>query len=79
MSDLLDRVVIDPAINHGKPVLRGLRYAVEMLSELLSSDMTRDEILADYEDLEGEDVLATLSFATKLGQVKPIGPIGRQP
>ena len=44
--------------------------------------MTVDEILADDEDLEGEDVLATLSFATKLGQVKPTGeiePIGRQP
>ena len=64
MAELLDRITIDPAIGHGKPVIRGLRYPVEMLLELLSAGMTIDEILADYEDLEREDVLAALAFAT---------------
>jgi len=66
MSTLLDRITIDPAINHGKPVIRGLRYPVETLLELLSADMTIDEILADYEDLEREDVLAAIAYAALL-------------
>ena len=58
--ELLDRITIDPQISHGKPTVRGLRYPVEMILELLSSGMTVDEILADYEDLEREDILAVL-------------------
>lgn len=50
MRNLLDRITIDPQICHGKPVIRGLRYPVETLLEL-SSGMSIDEILADYEDL----------------------------
>ena len=56
---LLDRITIDPDICHGKPCIRGLRYPVEFLLELLNSGMTHDEILADYEDLEEADLLAT--------------------
>ena len=65
MADLLDRITIDPAINHGKPVVRGLRYPVELLLELLRSGMTIEDILADYEDIEREDLLAALAFAAK--------------
>jgi uncharacterized protein (DUF433 family) len=61
--DLLDRITIDPEIAHGKPTIRGLRYPVETILELLSSGMTVDEILADYEDLEREDILAVLEFS----------------
>jgi uncharacterized protein (DUF433 family) len=67
-----DRITIDPEICHGKPCLRGLRYPVETVLELLSSGMTIDEILMDYEDLEREDILAALDFATRLSQVKRI-------
>ena len=70
MDDLLKRITIDPQICHGKPVVRGLRYPVEMLLELMSAGMTNEEILADYEDLEHEDLLAVLSYATRLSQVK---------
>lgn len=77
MADLLDRITINPEIDHGKPVIRGLRYPVEMLLELLSSGMTIDEILADYEDLEREDVLAALAFAARLTQVKRVELIGQ--
>lgn len=76
MSDVLQRITMDPAIDHGKPVIRGLRYPVESLLELLSSGMTIEEILADYEDLEREDLLAALAFATRLSQVKRMEPIG---
>jgi len=69
---LAERITIDPDICHGKPSIRGLRYPVETILELLSSGMTTDEILADYEDLERDDILAALSFATRLSQVKRI-------
>lgn len=69
---LAERITIDPDICHGKPSIRGLRYPVETILELLSSGMTIEEILADYEDLEREDILAALSFATRLSQIKRI-------
>ncbi len=55
--DLTERITIDPKICHGKPTIRGLRYPVEMILELLSSGMTSDETLADYEDLDRADML----------------------
>lgn len=76
MDPLLARITIDPAICHGKPCIRGLRYPVEMLLELLSSGMTADEILADYEDLEREDLLAALAYAARLTRTKRIQPVG---
>jgi uncharacterized protein (DUF433 family) len=68
MSNLLDRITIDPNICHGKPCIRGLRYPVATLLELLSSGMSIDEILSDYEDLERDDILAALEFAARLSQ-----------
>jgi uncharacterized protein (DUF433 family) len=70
--ELAERITIDPQICHGKPCIRGLRYPVETILELLSAGMTTEEILADYEDLEEADVLAALSFATRLSRVKRI-------
>ena len=70
--NLTDRITIDPDICHGKPTIRGLRYPVELILELLSSGMTIEEILSDYEDLEREDVFAALAFATRLSQVKRV-------
>jgi uncharacterized protein (DUF433 family) len=52
-----------------------MRYPVELILELLSAGMTIEEILADYEDLEREDILATLAFATRLSQIKRIQPL----
>jgi len=58
----LDRITCDPAICHGNPVVRGLRYPVSVLLELLSSGMTFEEVLDDYEDLERDDLLAALEY-----------------
>ena len=66
----VDRITIDPDICHGKPCIRGLRYPVELILELLSAEMTIDEILADYDDLERNDILAALAFAARLTQVQ---------
>ncbi len=65
-----DRITIDSEICHGKPCIRGLRYPVELILELLSAEMTIDEILADYDDLERNDILAALAFAARLTQVQ---------
>jgi len=66
----LERITIDPDICHGKPCIRGLRYPVEMLLELMSSGSTPAEILADYPDLEPEDLRACLSYATHLAKTR---------
>jgi len=57
-----ERITLDPAICHDKPCIRGLRYPVEHLLEWLASGMTTEEILAHYEDLEREDVLAAVAY-----------------
>jgi uncharacterized protein (DUF433 family) len=76
MDPLLCRITIDPAVCHGKPCVRGLRYSVESLLELLSSGMTQDEILADYEDLECEDLLAVLAYAARLARTRRLQLVG---
>lgn len=65
-QDLLKRITLTPEICHGKPCIRGLRYPVETILALLNAGMSSDEILADYEDLTFEDILASLAFATQL-------------
>ena len=66
----LDRITTDPSICHGQPCIRGLRYPVDTILDLLSSGMTTQDILADYDDLEPEDVSAALAFAARLSRVK---------
>ena len=64
-TDLIARITIDPEICHGEPCIRGLRYPVETILELLSAGMTHEEILADHDDLEAQDILAALDFQRK--------------
>jgi len=62
MENLLERITIDPDICHGKPTIRGLRYPVKNMLELLASGMTIEELLEDYPDLEKDDFLACLAY-----------------
>jgi uncharacterized protein (DUF433 family) len=71
-EELLKRVTIDPAVCHGKPCIRGLRYPVPMLLELMSSGMTEHEILSDYQDLERDDLRAALAYAARLSDAKHV-------
>ncbi|AUB41190.1 hypothetical protein COO91_07235 [Nostoc flagelliforme CCNUN1] len=76
MNDtLLQRITHNPDICHGKPCIRGLRYPIEFILELLSSGMSTEEVLKDYDDLESKDILAILLFAAQLCQVKSIDRI----
>jgi uncharacterized protein (DUF433 family) len=69
---LSNRITTDPDICHGKPVIRGLRYPVDSMLELLASGMNIDELLQDYPDLEREDLLACINYAARLIQIKSV-------
>jgi uncharacterized protein (DUF433 family) len=60
------RIVIDPEILAGKPVIRGTRLAVEFILDLLAAGQPEDSILARYPGLTRDDVLACLAYATYL-------------
>ena len=74
-----ERIVLDPEILAGKPVIRGTRLAVELILELLAAGQSAEEILASYPGLTREDVLACLAYASELVhevKVYPISAIG---
>ena len=75
MKDLLNRITVNQEICHGKPSIRGMRYPVELILDLLSAGMTHQEILKDYPSLEEDDILACLAFASKLAKVKSYSKI----
>ena len=64
-QDLLKRIVLDPDIMVGKPVIRGTRLTVEYILGLLAHGATEREILDEYQGLTGEDIQACLLFATE--------------
>lgn len=67
---LLYRITKNPEICHGKPTIRGLRYPVDSILDLMASGMSNEEILEDYPDLEKEDLLACLEYAARITQTK---------
>lgn len=62
-ESLLARITMNPRVSFGKPTIRNKRYPVEIMLDLIGSGMTFEEILADYPDLEREDLLACVMFA----------------
>ena len=68
--NLLDRITIDPEMCHGKPTIRGSRYMVETILELLTAGSTYDELLEDYPGLEPDDIKACLAFATEITKTR---------
>jgi uncharacterized protein (DUF433 family) len=63
MNKPIDRITIDPEICHGKPCIRGMRWPVEVIIDMLGSGMTIEQNLDDHKELEKEDILASLNFA----------------
>ena len=63
MASHLDRITVDPNICFGKPIIRGMRWPVSALLELMASGMTQSEIISDHPELEPNDFLAVLEFA----------------
>ena len=69
------RIVMDPEVLAGKPVVRGTRLAVEFILELLAAGRSESEIMADYPGLSREDILACLSYASYLAHEYKAYPI----
>lgn len=65
MSDLLSRITIETNKRSGRPCIRGMRIAVHDILGWLASGMAESEILADYEELEPEDIRAALAYAAR--------------
>jgi uncharacterized protein (DUF433 family) len=60
-----ERIVIDPKVQHGKPVIRGTRVPVARVIAELAGGMTREEIMQEY-DISAEDIAAALAYAAEL-------------
>lgn len=69
-----ERIVIDPAICHGKPVIRGTRMPVTMIVGSLAGGMSFEEIEREY-DLTNEDIRAALKFVGELAEQESFHPI----
>ena len=63
MADYHDRIVLDPAIRSGKPIIRGTRITVADILDYLAAGMAASEIVVDFPDLHEDDIRAALAFA----------------
>jgi uncharacterized protein (DUF433 family) len=73
--DWRDRIIVDPGVLAGKPVIRGTRLAVDFVVELLAEGWTREEILSNYPQLSSEDVQAALSYAAETLRSEKVYPL----
>jgi uncharacterized protein (DUF433 family) len=65
MTELLDRITVDPEQCGGRPCIRGMRIRVVDVLDLLAAGLTVDEVLEELPDLEREDIQAVLKFASR--------------
>ena len=73
--DWRDRIVIDPQILVGKPVVKGTRLAVEFIIELLAQGWTEEQIFGNYPGLTHEDVRACLQYASRTLKAERVYPV----
>ena len=78
-KQLLDRIVLDPKIMVGKPVIRGTRLTVDFILNLLAHGTTEDDILNEYKGLEIEYIQACFLFATKFLKNTDFMPLMEEP
>ena len=71
----MSKIVLNPEILAGKPIIEGTRISVEFVVELLSSGMTINEILKEYPHLKKEDILEALKYAVAVLRNEEIYPI----
>jgi uncharacterized protein (DUF433 family) len=70
-----ERIVVNPEVLAGKPVIRGTRLAVEFILELLAAGESESDLLENYPGLTREDILACLSYASYLAHEYRAYPI----
>jgi uncharacterized protein (DUF433 family) len=73
-KEMNERIVIDPEIQHGKPVIRGTRVPITRILGGLAGGMTQKEIMREYEVNE-EDILAALGYASDLIESEEFHPL----
>lgn len=73
-----DRIVIDPAIQHGKPVVRGTRVPVARILGGLAGGMTPADVCQEY-DIKEDDLRAVLAYAATLIEADQFHPLPRRP
>ncbi|RKU25783.1 antitoxin [Candidatus Poribacteria bacterium] len=61
----MKKIIVDPGILGGKPILEGTRISVELILNLLASDASEEEILEDYAHLTKADIQACLNYAAR--------------
>ena len=66
--DWQERIVVDPRVLVGKPLIRGTRLSVEFILDLLANDWTVEQVLGEYPQLEREDVMAVLKYAAEMAK-----------
>ena len=69
-----ERIVLDPAILAGKPVVRGTRLSVEFIIGLMADGWSEAEILREYEGLTHEDLAACLAYARDVLRSETVHP-----
>ncbi len=74
-NDILDRIIINPGVMTGKPVIRGTRLTVQFILGLLSSGMTTQEILSEYSGLQVDDIHACIRFAAEMLETSDFVPL----
>ncbi|KAA2240390.1 DUF433 domain-containing protein [Chitinophaga agrisoli] len=72
MENLLSRITINPEVGHGKPTIKNTRYTVESMLEYLAGGDTIEDILSEFKDLQREDILACIAYATASMKLKDI-------
>jgi len=70
MEELMDRIIVDPQITVGKPVIKGTRITVQLIVQLLANGETEAKILDDYPDLKKEDIKAALLYRRNVSIMK---------
>lgn len=70
-----ERVVIDPSVLTGKPVIKGTRLAVEFIVDLLAQGWTEAQILENYPGVTREDIRACLQYATDILKSERVFPV----
>ena len=74
-EDWKSRIVIDPGILAGKPVIKGTRISVEFVLDLLANGWTVETILKNYPHLKKEDIIAVLRYATEILKEERVYPL----
>lgn len=75
MNQAMERITINSDVCNGRPTIRNMRFTMAQLLELLAAGMRKDEVLADYNYLESEDIKACLQYAAHIANTRTIIPL----